>query len=269
MPKKMKISSPRARKNTGLSKQTNVPVAYAYKAPKPRFESKVPITSGASARYVGCDYVGAINSSSAAVNNGTNSLAAFTASVFPRLSAIADVFLRYRYRSLKFHLIGRSASTQAGTGAFASFVLDGATSTITVNTEAIIKNAEGALVLKGWESGVHTVDVEAAGPKWYNCDADSVPFTPGALVQYIPQTTANNDLSWDLYVEYDVEFAEAVVGATVTPLFKERRDRKVQAFLDSFKKDHREVPDIEDLDKEIALLRKKMYDLESKKTLQS
>ncbi len=144
---------------------------------------------------------------------------------------MADLFLRYRWKKLVYHFIGKSASTQAGVGAWASFILDGNSTTITVNTEAIIKNAKNALVLKGWESGRHEVEVSAQGPRWYNNDADSVPFSPGNLAHFLPQTTANSDLSWDVYVEYDVEFCEPVAGATVTPLFREEREKKIRKSL--------------------------------------
>lgn len=249
--------------------QGSAPVALPYVGPKPSpfFRSKPPVQPGACVRYEGCDFIGAASSSSSAASTGAlYSLGAFGAISFPRLSAIADVFLRYHWDSLKFHFIGKSASTQAGTGGFASFILDAATTNITVNTESIIKNAEGALVLKGWESGTHTVNVNAAGPRWYNNDVDAVPFTPGSLCQYIPQTTANADLSWDVYVEYAVEFAEPVAGATVTPLLKERKQRKLLEQLASFGKPKVEIPDIEDLDKEITSLRKKICDLECRKT---
>lgn len=213
-------------KRNGITKR-QAPVAEPYIAPQPRFLSKTPQFPGASARYEGCDFAGATSSASAApVSGALFALRALSSTTFPRLSAVADVFLRYRFRSLKFHFIGKSASTQAGVGAWGSFVIDTTTNTIAVNTESIIKNSEGALVLKGWESGVHEVKVEAAGQKWYNTDSDSLPFTYGDLCVYIPQTTANADLTWDVYVEYDCEFSEAVSGPTVALLREKERQRQ-------------------------------------------
>jgi hypothetical protein len=145
-------------------------------------------------------------------------------------------------------------------------VLDASTTSIVVNTETIVKNAEGALVLKGWESGSLDVNVDAAGTRWYNNDADTILSAVGAVCQFIPQTTNAADLSWDQYVEYEVEFAEPVAGATISPLTKERRDKKLQEFLSNMGKPRVEIPDIEDLDKEITKLRKKLCDLECRKT---
>lgn len=251
----------------GVSRPFGAPVALGYQKPQPRFISKPPVLPGACVCYEGCDFVSNVSSSSSAASTGSlSTLAPFNSNAFPRLYGIADLFLRYQFKKLVYHFIGKSASTQAGVGAFCSFVLDGATTTITVNTEAIVKNAEGALVLKGWESGNHVVNVAAAGPRWYNCDVDSVPFSPGNLVYYLPQTTANGDLAWDLYVEYEVEFAEPVAGATVTPLMRERKQRKLDELNRDFGKPKPDVPDIEDLDKEIVNLRLKICDLEKQKT---
>lgn len=234
----------------------------AYRAPQPGLRSALP-SAGADARYVGCDFIGQDSSLSASTSTGAlYSLAAFNATGFPRLSVMADLFLRYRWKKLVYHFIGRSASTQAGVGAWASFILDSTTGTITVNTEAIVKNAKNALVLKGWESGRHEVEVSACGPRWYNNDLDSVPFSPGNVAHFLPQTTANGDLSWDVYVEYDVEFCEPVAGATVTPLFREKRDEKVRKSLLEFSGKQKEV----NPSSQIEELRKKIRELEMSST---
>ncbi len=229
-------SSQTPKKRVGRNGNVNLlmrqaPVSEPYIAPEPGFKSLPPLTKGASVRYVGCDYIGSDSSSSSAASTGSlYGLAALNSTTFPRLSNIADTFLKYRYNRLRFHMIGKSASTQAGTGAWASFVTDAAVTSITVNTEAIIKNAQGALVMKGWESGFHDVLVDIGGQKWYNTDQDTAEFTYGALAHYIPQTTASGDLSWDVYVEYDVEFGEAVSQSTVALLEKKlKRAREQEA----------------------------------------
>lgn len=260
---KSKNESSRKRNPRRSTLQTPfAPVSMAYRAPQPGFRS-LPPSEGADARYHGCDFVGQDSSLSASTSPGAlYPLAAFYASAFPRLSVMADLFLRYRWKKLVYHFIGRSASTQAGVGAWASFILDANTNSLTVNTEAIIKNAKNALVLKGWESGRHEVEISACGPRWYNNDVDSVPFTPGNLCHFLPQTTANGDLSWDVYVEYDVEFCEPVAGATVTPLFKEKRDRKICKYLQEFSGKQKDA----NLTSEIEELRKKLRELEMSST---
>lgn len=270
MPNKKKVSmKPIASRPKSKQRQVAV-VSLPYNSPMkpiPRFVSLRPVIPGACVAYSGCDYIGSVSSSASANSTGAlSSLAAFSSSGFPRLFSIADLFLRFHWRKLRYHFIGKSASTQAGTGAFCAFVLDASTTSIVVNTETIVKNAEGALVLKGWESGSLDVNVDAAGTRWYNNDADTILSAVGAVCQFIPQTTNAADLSWDQYVEYEVEFAEPVAGATISPLTKERRDKKLQEFLSNMGKPRVEIPDIEDLDKEITKLRKKLCDLECRKT---
>jgi hypothetical protein len=246
----MKVSRParRAESVALTSLRRQAPVAEPYQAPQPSFRAKAP--KEGSACYAGVDYVGNVGSSSSAASVGLlTDIYPTNANFCPRLAAIADVYLRYKWKKIILHFIGKSASTQAGAGAFSSLITDGSTSGITVNTEAIIKNTQGCLVVKGWESGRHRVDVEACGLKWYNTD-NSANNQIGGVVYYIPQTTANNDLSWDYYVEYEIEFDEAVAAATVNLLRTKRADQEKQRKT--------EVCDIEDLGKQLKELQERL-----------
>ena len=217
----------RSRSKPPKTSSRGLSLNYGYQAPAVHFRSERPISKGACVRYLGVDYAGTISSSSAAALSGSAyALRPSASATFPRLFAIQDVFLRWHLRRLRFHFIGRSAATQPGVGSFASFVTDGTTALINIATPQTIKNAEGCLTLKGWENGVHEVDVDSAGVKWYNTDGDTLPSQMGNLGQTVPQTTANGDLSWDVFVEYDCEFAEAIDTSSVSPLLKEKQVEK-------------------------------------------
>lgn len=228
MPKQNPKTKNPKRKGTASSKTQALgrpaPINMGYTAPRVHFTTDRPITKGACARYLGVDFAGTISSSSAAALTGSAyTITPASSSLFARLSAIQDVFLRWRLIRLRLHFIGRSASTQPGVGSFASFVLDTTSALINIATAQTIKNAEGCLTLKGWENGFHDVDCESAGVRWYNTDGDSLPSKMGTVGQYVPQTTANGDLSWDVFAEYDCEFAEAIDTSTVSPLMKEKQ----------------------------------------------
>ena len=203
------------------------PVATATARPQVGMRS-VPPSRDATARFEGVDYIDSIDSSSSNATIGLyQDIRALNATMFPRLAAIADVFLRYRLRKLRFHLIGKSASTQAGVIGFGSVIDDLQGAVVTITTDEQVKNTEGCLVIKGWENGSHNVKVSAGGVKWYTTDTQGIPDGYGAVFISVPQTTNAGDLSWDLYVEYDVEFSESLAGSSVSGLMEKREKSKV------------------------------------------
>lgn len=214
-------------KATKANQQTmSVGIAEGRAIPRVYFKSLKP-SDDADMRYHGCDFMGSLASSSSAATIGSNGIIyAHNATLFPRLSAIADLFVRYRFRRLRWYVIGESATTQAGSGAFGSYVNDMGGGTITINTDAIIRNSEGVIILRGWESGVHEVDCKATGLRWMSCDADagsSAGFGAalGQLFSSIPQTSGGSGLlTWSVYLEYDIEFAEAFSGSGIDLLKK-------------------------------------------------
>lgn len=254
MPKKSstpKQQNPPKKRNPSRLRIKQAPVAESTLTPRPRFRATTP-TQGGCAAYEGVDYVGSLGSLSASVTAGSyTTISPSNTVLFPRLSAIADVFARYTIKKMKLHALGRSASTQAGNLALASLMLDNDGTVILANTEALIKNMQGCLVLRGWESGSHVVDCGALGMKWYNTDVGALHQTIGAVFRYISQTTANNDLSWDLYVEYEVEFDEALAGGSINLSRKIKPDA---------------VPDIEDLGLQLVKLKRKIQSLEGNPT---
>lgn len=228
MPKNISKSRKESKKILGPKPlRSMAPVSVGYQPPKPQFRA-VPTKEGCAA-YAGVDYVGSIDSTTSAQNDGWKNMNVLTATSFPRLSQVANVFRRFRLKKLKYHLYGKSASTQRGVLGFSSMVDDINGDDPSVNTEAEIKNMEGAISLKGWESGVHVVDVGAQGLKWYNCSyevgSSFTTFNPGYTYLSLPATAAAGDLSWDVYVEYEVVFDVAIPsGIQDTPPKRERNN---------------------------------------------
>lgn len=222
MPKQSKKTKSVSKKTPPRRLQSSVrsiaPVAIEYQPPKSAFSSRAPRRGCAG--YQGCDFVGTISSTTSLQATSFGILNPLNAAVFPRLSTVALNFRRYRYEALRFHLFGRSASTQKGVIGFSSMIDDFRDADVDVNTEARVKNMQNCTVLRGWESGVHHVDVQAQGPNWYSCDnAEPNGFNntnPGCTYFTIPATTAAGDLQWDLYVEYSIDFDISVLQAVNT-----------------------------------------------------
>lgn len=197
--------------NTG-SRPEMMPIGQAYAAPEVCFKAVAP-SKDADARYRGVDFVGSIQSAVSVTATRYQYIAITNTTLFPRLNAIGKAFVRYRFKKLRIHLLGKSASTQKGVCSFGSIVTDIFGGNIGTTTAATIKNSQGVLTLRGWESGVHEVLVKADALKWLTSDTDSLASGVGAMLgdtfYTIEATTAAGDLAWDIYVEYDVEFTEA------------------------------------------------------------
>jgi hypothetical protein len=63
------------------------------------------------------------------------------------------------------------------------------------------------------------VEVSASGLKWLVSDTNSLATGVGSMLgdtfYSIEATAAAGDLSWDIYVEYDIEFADAWLPAGI------------------------------------------------------
>lgn len=231
--KKKQIKSERSGEVSLLTPVRSAPVSVGYRNPGPRMRAMMPQHGGCS-RFEGVDFVGSLASKVSTPTIGvykTITMEHFSTetALFPRLVAIASAYAKYKLLKLRIHMVGTSASTQAGVGAFSSLIIDSQASGAVLNTDPIIKNLEGCIVLKGWESGFHDVKLSAQGFKWYNVDVDGDaggPYTPGVIVVSIPTTTNAGDLSWDVFIEYDIEFNEAVSQATNADPLSKRGGRK-------------------------------------------
>lgn len=195
--------------------EREAPIAFGSSVPRTSFRTLVPRMGSAS--FAGCDYYGSIASATTAtVATLSTGISARNGTIFPRLSGLAAAFLKYKFRKLHFILLGQSPSTQKGNIGFMSLVNDlPASAEADVTTDARVKNTEGCLVIKGWESGRHVVKCDAAGLRWYNVDLNDTGAVSylGSVWYSIPATTAAGDLTWDVYVEYEIDLDEAVAQA--------------------------------------------------------
>lgn len=243
-------------RSSSLKVKRAAPVAESFVVPKPEFRVSMPRQGGCAA-YRGTDFIGTLASttSAQAIEWDSIHLDSLQNSIFPRLAAIARVFKEYHFHKLKFHLCGRSASTQKGNLGFVTLVQQNVETNTDV-TELSIKNSENCLVVRGWESGSHVSITSGQPLKWQSVDASDAQggeFQYGIILISIPATAAAGDLAWDLYAEYDVEFNIAV-GATLNgtpPPLRQRSTKPAPTKSD--------LPPTEET---IALLRQRLSQLE-------
>jgi hypothetical protein len=256
MPKNKRVSLKKPQKTT--VRRTVAPVSVGFQPPEPSFRSVTP--SKGCAAYAGVDFIGQLSSTTSAQATSYLTMFCGDATAFPRLSGISKTFRRYYFKKLKYHLMGRSASTQKGNIGFSSMVDDHYAADASVNSETEVKNMQGCLVLKGWEGGTHVVDTGAQGFKWYTCDsgesADYI-FNPGFTYFAMPLTAAAGDLSWDVYVEYEIEF-DIAIASTINAFKRERTQKAL--IIDSKTNASAIVEDIEDM----SVLLKQLKELEKK-----
>jgi hypothetical protein len=189
----------------------NAPVALSEKQPRVGFRTAVPTDPGASARYVGCDYMGTYTSSAVAstYSDMIFEISAAESNTFPRLSAIADAFELYKFKRLRFIAIGKQASTIPGAMSLAPDLYpDG--DVFTVN-EA--RNEEGAVLGKYWETIVCEFPCKRGTRVWFLTDnlgtASPEDAILGDLHFGVEGTVTPSQPIADIFVEYDVEFAQA------------------------------------------------------------
>ena len=192
-------------------------------APRPKVcqSFRAPAHKGSEGRVTGVDFVGKYSSSASNYTIVPFALNARNESVFPRLSAIATVWRRYYFKSLRFHLFGIAAATQRGYTAMSSLVTDDLATLITPTTESQILNQEQVAIGRPWSYVVHVVNLGGLGLEWYTCDSGDGSSEFGEYIGRaflgIPQTTTESDIEIQVYVEYDVEFCQRV-AATLDPI---------------------------------------------------
>lgn len=210
--KKNSLSSNRSAPYATRSKKTTGAVPVAELAPKElRVQQRNLLPSkGAELRVAGCDFCTSL-SSATSVTIASQVIRLLNSTLFPRLQYQGYAFTRYRFLKLSFSLVGRSASTQKGNAALAAVITDGMGGTVNVATEADVKNLDAVVVARGWQTSTHRVPVEESGLKWLATDTDAgtdlIGSSLGTLFYFISATASAADLVYDLFVEYDAEFA--------------------------------------------------------------
>lgn len=194
-----------------------------------------PSHKGSEGRVTGVDFVGTVDSVAATYLITTYNINARNVTLFPRLSAIASVWRRYYPRKLKFHLFGINAATQRGYVAMSSLVTDDLATLTTPTTEAQILNQENIAVGRPWSYTCHTVNLGGLGLLWYSSDSTQSNTEFGEFIGRaflgIPGTSANADISVQVYVEYDFEFCQRITASLVPAPFDRIGGRVFQTNL--------------------------------------
>lgn len=185
------------------------PLAFQPSIPKVGYRHMIA-RDGADASVAGCDYVGSVASSAAAVTISAYVLNPGNTTLFPRLSAMADTFMRYRFRKLRAFLVGRASATQSGLVSMASIAYE-LGNPAQPTTQAEVNNIKDVSLIKPWGCGSHDVDLKVLGLQWNSVDgtAGTGDFS-GRLWIATPQTAVAGDITWDLWIMYDVDFAITV-----------------------------------------------------------
>jgi hypothetical protein len=189
--------------------QGNAPVSRGYLRPAPRFSSMSPTRSGSEFRVVGCDYIGSVSTVSSSSADNVYRTSPANSSLFPRLEAIASIFGKYAFNGLKFIVIGKAASTQAGD---MTSVMSYST-TGSALTETQVKNRVGQVTSKFWENHEMLVDCGKATVPWFPMDSTSSDTSNFGYYHFFTESAGSSVVAVaDLFVEYDVEFCEALAA---------------------------------------------------------
>lgn len=199
-PRQVRQSRPRAPRS-----EAPVALAFTGKQPSVFMKSGVPKRPGASIRLSGCDYIGPVTGNTTETDVSLQ-LTPSSSETFPRLSAIATIFEKYNFDKLRFVIVGVAASTTAGAMTAAPSY---ASSEESSATAALLRNREGQRTTRLWETNVVSYDCRRAGKPWFSCAvAETASDAIFGWYYYAIDALAAVSTVGDLFVEYEVEFAE-------------------------------------------------------------
>jgi hypothetical protein len=184
------------------------PNSIAYQSmPTPKIMSDKPTRPGAQVRYIGCDYIGSINTITTAALDNVYTIFPDNTTCFPRLSAMGSVFGKYIFNKLSFHVIGKAASTQSGTMTSVP-VYEGYATGANPLTVLQARNRESQVTSKFWENHVMTYDCKKQPVTWFE-QAGGQDTAVAGYFHFITEQTAAVIAAADLFVCYDIEFCES------------------------------------------------------------
>jgi hypothetical protein len=196
----------------------NAPVALSQYQPKVGFKSAAPVTKGASARITGCDYVGALSSTGGAFSDQAFRVTPLNNGLFTRLWAMATVFELYKFLKIRPILVGKAASSQAGSMTLAPDLYPDSDAF----TAAEMRNEEGQSTTKTWEVCAMDYPCARGTRVWFLTDnantANATDSDLGELHVGCDSLGAGAVVFADLFIEYDIEFAQAQVSGGVSLL---------------------------------------------------
>lgn len=224
-----KSKSKNARKRASKAKKAtqnplmNAPLSRASRRPTVYLRSAVPTLKGASARFVGCDYIGAVSTPASGPGVTPYNISASNSTTFPRLSAIAAIFEEFKFRKCNFVACGKSAATQAGDYTqCVNYQTSGGTSLTSLSQ---LRNEEGQVTSKFWEDQTVRLDEGRAVRPWFVTTQISTDDGDGYQgVYYLGLDAVGSAIPVvDLFVEYDCEFAQGQASGApeLTPALRE------------------------------------------------
>lgn len=199
-------AAPKVFKNPREQILRNAPIQLSTYQPLVSFRTAAPITKGASVRLTGCDYVGTISAQVAAFDN-VYEVTPKNATLFPRLSAITPAFELYKFLKIKPVMVGVSASTIPGAMSLSPDLYpDGSSFTI-----AEARNEEGSQQCKFWETKAMDFPCVRGTRQWFLTDNAGIAVDNDAKLgdlHLVTDAVGSAIPVCDLYIEYDIEFAQ-------------------------------------------------------------
>lgn len=209
------------------------PVALSFNQPKMGFKTAAPTRKGASARIVGCDYVGPFASSATAnlFQDSVFEIYPGNSAMFNRLGAISLVYELYAFNKCRMIAVGVAASTLPGSMTLAPDCYPNGLA----QSAAAIRNQEDQKTTKFWETCISDYPCGRATRPWFLVDpsetASDEDSKLGDFHLGIDGTATAATVVCDVFVEYDVEFAQCVSGDGVSlELLNSPLVRRVQEF---------------------------------------
>jgi len=168
---------------------------------------------GSACRFQGCDYLGVLTSSTTTPDIFHQPIYPGSSTVFPRLLSLALIFGKYNFNRLRFSVVGDAPSTLGGAITLTPVYESNGTSSPMSIVDA--RNREQQETRKFWEDFAMDFDCGKATVPWFILPGEgsgtSDPFVNYyGEIHVVADTTAVATPVGQLFVEYDVEFCEAI-----------------------------------------------------------
>lgn len=211
---------------------SSAPVALSYDQPKIGFKTAAPTRKGASARVVGIDYVGPYATNAVANTYGDYVFEVYpnNSTLFTRLGTIALAYELFAFNKCRLRAVGVAASTLPGSMTVAPDMYPNGSGF----TAAGIRNQEGQVTKKFWETAACDYDCSRATRPWFLVDpSGTASDTDSKLGDFhlgLDGTATPSTVVCDLFVEYDIEFAQCVAADGVSLLARSPLAHRIRKF---------------------------------------
>lgn len=205
--------------------------------PSTYFRSAEPLRKGSSVRFQGCDYINVLTTSTTTPDVYHQPIEPGNSAVFPRLVSLSLIFGKYNFNRLRFSIVGDAPSTLGGAITLAPVYESNGTSAAMSIVDA--RNREQQETRKFWEDFSMDFDCGKATVPWFVMPGEAGTSDPTTYyfgeIHAVADTTAAATPVSQLFVEYDVEFCEAIAigDAALAGLSKARKSVEAPALQSS------------------------------------